>query len=255
MTCLRPPRSDAPLALHPVFRVCLVLAFALALALGAAPDAAEAQPRALVHYQKNMLYSLSDADERRLAGDIIARAPDTVSMQEVNRENRGILELLRADFPSQKLCRFKDIGGVAVLSRWPVVRGSARCLKGSGVAAMQVDTPGGRVWVMSVHLETPQKPLHGEMVRALSSELRRFRGPKIMGGDFNAFPGSASVTALALGAGVAPLGPKVVTKRLGGLFSMTIDHVLVTGGDGRVEQLPLIGSDHYGLLARFVLDL
>ncbi|MEZ5768571.1 MAG: hypothetical protein R3D80_13560 [Paracoccaceae bacterium] len=46
-----------------------------------------------------------------------------------------------------------------------------------------------------------------------------------------------------------------MTKRLAGLFSLTIDHVLVTGGRGQVAQLPLIGSDHYGLLARFVLDI
>ncbi|MCB1358953.1 MAG: endonuclease/exonuclease/phosphatase family protein [Maritimibacter sp.] len=223
--------------------------------LGLAPDAALAQPRALVHYQKNMLYSLSAEDERRLAGDIIARAPDTVSMQEVNRDNREILALLRPAYPSQKLCRFNEIGGVAVLSRWPMVPGSAKCLKGRGIAALQIEMPEGRVWVMSVHLETPERPLHGEMVRALAPELGGFDGAKIMGGDFNAFPGSTSVTALALAAGVAPLGPKVVTKRLGGLFGLTIDHVLVTGGDGRVEQLPLIGSDHYGLLARFVLDL
>ena len=215
----------------------------------------QAQPRAMAHYQKNMLYSLSAEDEGRLAQDILARAPDTVSLQEVNRENRGILDLLRPAYPSQKLCRFREIGGVAVLSRWPEVPGTAQCLKGRGIAALQVETPEGRAWVMSVHLETPQKPLHGEMVRALAPELRGFPGPKIVGGDFNAFPGSVSVTTLARAAEVVPLGPRVVTKRLAGLFSLTIDHVLVTGGRGQVAQLPLIGSDHYGLLARFVLDI
>lgn len=227
----------------------------LVLAPGLAPAPAGAQTRALVHYQKNMLYSLSGQDERRLAGDILARAPDTITLQEVNRENREILTFLRSSYPSQKLCRFKDIGGVAVLSRWPVVEGSERCLDGRGVAALQVEMPEGRVWVMSVHLETPERPLHGRMVRDLGTELPGFRGPKIVGGDFNAFPGSESVSTLARAAGVEPLGPRVVTMRFAGLFGLTIDHVLVTGGKGRVEQLPLIGSDHYGLLARFTLDL
>jgi len=230
----------------------LALAPGLYVGLNAAP--AGAQARALVHYQKNMQYSLSGEDERRLAGDILARAPDTITLQEVNRENRQILEFLKPAYPAQKLCRFKDIGGVAVLSRWPLVAGSKRCLKGRGIAALQVEMPEGKVWVMSVHLETPERPLHGQMVRSLGAELPGFRGPKIVGGDFNAFPGSESVSVLARAAGVAPLGPKVVTKRLGGLFALTIDHVLVTGGKGRVEQLPLIGSDHYGLLARFTLD-
>lgn len=220
--------------------------------LGVVP--AQAKTRAVVHYQKNMLYSLSKQDERRLAGDILARAPDTISLQEVNRENREILDYLRPAYPAQKLCRFPDIGGVAVLSRWPAVAGSKRCLKGKGIAALQVEMPEGRVWVMSVHLETPERPLHGRMVRALGAELPSFDGPKIVAGDFNAFPGSESVSTLARAAGVTPLGPKVVTKQLAGLFGLAIDHVLVTGGKGRVEQLPLIGSDHFGLLARFTLD-
>ncbi len=232
-------------------RPLLSLLLALTLAVPFAP--ATAQTRALVHYQKNMLYSLSLADERRLAGDILARAPDTVSLQEVNRENRQILEMLRPSFPSQKLCRFKDIGGVAVLSRWPLVKGSKRCLAGKGIAAIQVQMPEGRVWVMSVHLETPERPLHGRMVRDLVPELGQYPGPKIVGGDFNAFPGSNSVSALAQAAGVSALGPRVVTMRLAGVFGLTIDHVLVTGGAGQIEQLPLIGSDHHGLLARFTL--
>ena len=232
-------------------RPLLAVLLALATALLVAP--ASAQTRALVHYQKNMLYSLSLEDERRLAGDILARAPDTVTLQEVNRENRQILEMLRPGSPSQKLCRFKGIGGVAVLSRWPLVEGSERCLNGKGVAAIQVVMPEGKVWVMSVHLETPERPLHGRMVRDLVPELGRYPGPKIVGGDFNAFPGSNSVTALAQAAGVAALGPRVVTMRLGGVFGLTIDHVMVTGGAGQVEQLPLIGSDHHGLLARFTL--
>ena len=61
------------------------------------------------------------------------------------------------------------------------------------------------------------------------------------------------MNSLARAAGVSALGPRVVTMRLAGLFGLTIDHVLVTGGAGQIEQLPLIGSDHYGLLARFTL--
>ena len=46
----------------------------------------------------------------------------------------------------------------------------------------------------------------------LAPELLDFRGPKIVGGDFNAFPGSDSVSALALAAGVSALGPRVVGR-------------------------------------------
>lgn len=211
-----------------------------------------AETRAVVHYQKNMLFSADT--EWRLAGDIRARAPDTVSLQEVSPNNTKILGFLAADYPSQHYCRFKQIGGVAVLSRWPMVEGSGRCLEGSGITAIQVRFPEGKAWVMSVHLETKDKPLHRTMVQALAPELAGYDGPVIMAGDFNDFPGSAALGRLAQAARVVALGPRVTTYRVGGFFPITIDHVLVTGGRGRIEQLPLIGSDHYGLLARFLLE-
>ncbi len=236
------------------FSPVLWLGFGIALLAATLPHAATAGSRIFIHYQKNMYYGLSDEDERRLAGDILARAPDTVSLQEVNRQNRAILKLLAPAYPARHLCAFEGIGGVAVLSRWPLVKGSKRCFAAKGIAALQVDSPAGRVWVMSVHLETPEKPLHRQMVRELAPALAALSGPKIIGGDFNAFAGSASVTTLARAAGVTRLGPGFVTFRLAGLLGLTIDHVLVTGGQGRLERLARIGSDHYGLLARFTLD-
>lgn len=213
---------------------------------------AAADTRALVHYQKNMLFSADT--EWRLARDIRDHAADTVSLQEVSRNNARILELLAAAYPSQHLCRFKEIGGVAVLSRWPMVEGSARCLDGAGITAIQVAFPEGTAWVMSVHLETIDKPLHRTMVDALVPELASYKGPVIMGGDFNDFPGSSALSRLAQAARVVALGPRVPTYRVGGFFPITIDHVMVSGGRGRIEQRPLIGSDHYGVLARFLLE-
>lgn len=234
--------------LRPAFRSFFAL---LALVVVLAPQGLQAQTREVTHYQKNMKFDMSD--QKRLAGDILGRFPDTVTLQEVNGDNRQVLRWLRPQYPWQKICHFDDIGRVAVMARWPVVPGTEQCLNGKGIAAMQVEMPEGKVWVMSVHLETPDKPLHRLMVQNLVPELSRFQGPKIIAGDFNAFPGSTSVSALARAAGVSELGPRIVTYRVGNLLGFTIDHVLVTGGSGRVEQLPLIGSDHYGVLARITL--
>lgn len=216
------------------------------------PDAgAQPGPRVIVHYQKNLMFDL--ADKAAIVDDIRARAPDTVTLQEVSRANRAVLDGLKPDYPSQKLCRFRDIGGVAVASRWPMVEGSARCLEGRGVTAMQVTMPEGPVWVLSVHLETPDQPLHREMVIALAPEIAALAGPKIIGGDFNAFPLSASVRGIARAAGVRRIGPTLTTFRPNPVIGLPIDFVLATGAEGAAVRLPLLGSDHHGVLAEFTM--
>lgn len=231
-------------------RSALRLAAVLALVSALLPGTALA--RELVHYQKNMAFG--NTTERALANDILRRAPDTVTLQEVNGDNQAILDMLSEAYPAQKRCWFKGIGGVAVLSRWPLVKGSPRCLRGQGVAAIRVQMPEGPVWVMSVHMEVPGNGVQSEMARALDPELRAIDGPKIVAGDFNAFPFAGTLQQVVRAAGVARVGGMPGTYKLGGMMWIPIDGVFATGGDGSVETLPLLGSDHLGLLARFTMD-
>lgn len=235
---------------------CLALGVALAL-LALAPAALAQDPgqavRVIKHYQKNMLWNMSA--EQLLADDILAQYPDTVSLQEVSTDNRRILEMLSGAYPSRKFCYFKGIGGVAVLSRWPKVRGSGRCLAGQGVSAIQVRMPEGPVWVMSVHLEVPGSGVQTRMVRDLGPELAAMAGPKIIGGDFNAFPESGSVLDLARAANVQRIGQAFGTYPLGGFLGLPIDHVLATGGQGTILRMPFLGSDHFGVVAYFTMTM
>lgn len=228
----------------------LVVVIAFVAALGLAPGAAEA--RTLVHYQKNMAFG--NNRERALANDILKIFPDTVTLQEVNRDNNKILRFLRASYPSQNICTFEGIGRVAVLSRWPIVQGSKRCLRGQGITAIQVRMPEGPVWVMSVHLEVPGSGVQTEMAKALDPELRAYRGPKIIAGDFNAIPLAGTVIQIARAAGVDRIGAALGTFNLGGFFKLPIDHVFATGGQGTTETRPLLGSDHLGVVARFTMQ-
>jgi len=232
------------------FRLALATAFLLVVAL-ALPGAGIA--REIVHYQKNMAFG--NNRERALANDILRRNPDTVTLQEVNRDNDKILKMLAEAYPSQNFCYFDGIGGVAVLSRWPIVQGSQHCLEGQGVTAMQVFMPEGAVWVMSVHMEVPGSGIQTKMAEALDPELRSlYRGPKIIGGDFNAVPFAGTVIQIARAAGVDRIGSAIGTFEMGGFMKLPIDHVFATGGRGTISALPLLGSDHLGLLARFTMD-
>lgn len=239
-----PARTGAP-------AILLALGLALMAGLVFGTGATAQGSGVIVHYQKNMAFN--NKTERRLARDILASGADTVSMQEVNKNNRRILGMLEGAYPSQHWCWFDEIGGVAVLSRWPVVEGTKECMRERGVTRMQVKMPQGRVWVLSVHMETPDKPLHAAMREALVPRLRAMRGPVIMGGDFNSAPGSFTVQTLAAAAGVKQIGKTISTYELGGVFGFPLDYVLATGGVGSTERRPFLGSDHYGLLSRFTM--
>ena len=203
-------------------------------------------------YQKNMLFR--NPNPAALADDIAARAPDFVTLQEVSRANLDVLEALRPDYPAQNTCKWGGVGGVAVASRWPVIAGSAFCSDAGGLGGMQVDTPDGPVWVVSVHLHWPwprQQPKHAAR---MIPDLQALRGKVVLGGDFNMVPWSFRLRQYAQASGTQRLGPAFITLiKAGGGLRVVIDHVLVTGGRGRVTRLPLLGSDHFGLLARFDL--
>jgi endonuclease/exonuclease/phosphatase (EEP) superfamily protein YafD len=102
------------------------------LADGAAPEV-EAQ---FSLYQKNMLFKMPDVAPLR--DDILALAPDFVTLQEVSARNRWVLKDLKPAYPAQQFCAAPTIADVAVLSKWPKIAGSGRCDRRVGLAIMRV---------------------------------------------------------------------------------------------------------------------
>lgn len=225
----------------------LVLAGAVMFA-----GASLAQGYAYTVYQKNMAFG--NNRERELANDILARRPDIVTLQEVNRDNDMLLRMIEGSYPSQLLCKFDGIGGVAVASRWPLVAGTADCIRPLGATAIQVQGPEGKLWAISLHLETRDKPRHKRQATQLGQVLSTVQGPMILGGDFNDLPRSGPVRDVADGARVARIGKAISSVQVGGLLGVPIDFVFATGGRGETAKLPLIGSDHFGIWARFTMN-
>ncbi len=202
-------------------------------------------------YQKNMLFRMPDPAV--LGRDILTRAPDFVTLQEVSGVNLAILDELGTAYPSRQFCSFASVGGVAVAARWPMVEGSGICAEHDGLAAMRVNMPDGPVWVVSIHLHWPWPHSQSEQVGRLLPLLAGLSGAKVIGGDFNMVPWSYRMRQIARRTGTNRLGPAHITLiKSNGWLRVPIDHVLVSG-TGRVERLPLLGSDHFGLLARFHL--
>jgi endonuclease/exonuclease/phosphatase (EEP) superfamily protein YafD len=214
----------------------------------------EVEPLAGAHevvvYQKNLLFRLATPDQ--VIADIRARRPDVVTVQEVSRPNQAVLTALRDAFPSQNFCDYREIGGPAVLSHWPMVPGSAVC--GPGLAAMQVQAPWGAIWAISIHLRWPWPFPQPGQISMLEPVLREMAGPKVIGGDFNNVAWSEGVARIARASGTQRIGREAATFALphGGL-GVGIDHILATGGVGGITVLGRLGSDHRGLLGRVFL--
>jgi len=140
--------------------------------------------------------------------------PDLILLQEV-RNTRHVMELGQAlglsywHFAPYS----KERGGVAILSRWPL--GPAHMLfwdsspQGKVALAAQVDSPVGRFWACSVHLDNPLNTTHlsvwqkvlvlwqefftatlrTQQAQELSAWLLDLGGGDIiLGGDFNSLP-------------------------------------------------------------------
>ena len=231
---------------------------AFATVLGAAPMAIgyleQNRPEAGAYalYQKNLRYD--GGDRAGIIDDILAMAPDFVTLQEVSRPNRVIFDTLAKQFASSLYCDFTGVGGVAVLSRWPAVEGARTCAGNQGVAAMQVRTPAGPVWVVAVHLHWPYPHAQPQQVARLMGELAVLEGPIVLGGDFNMVPWSSTLRKFERATGSQRAGRVYRTfVHKGSPLRLPIDHVLVPGGRGVSALRPLLGSDHFGVLLRFDL--
>lgn len=214
-------------------------------------------------YQKNLLWIIPDTAP--VADDIGKLKPDFVMLQELHRRNRPILDRLSRSYPYQHFCPFAAVGGIAVLSRWPPTGAVNHC-DGYGLAAMQVETPDGSLWIVSLHLHWPYPYGQGAQLDRLRPVLEALDGPLVLGGDFNSVPWSyaaervkratRTVTAGYAGGTFAPSYRREGRDLLKHAPTVPIDHVLVpdTGAPLSLSRRARFGSDHHGLAATFVME-
>lgn len=226
----------------------VALAGATPLPFAAVQASAFAQPQTI--YQKNLLFALPNADA--ILADIADIDPDHITLQEVNVANRRqVLDALPPHY-ARHHCPFASVGGVAVLSRYEVIEGSAFCIEGRGMAGFQVRSPQGPLWVVSVHLHWPYPYGQRAQVEELTPLIAALEGPVLIGGDFNMVPGSWVMRAFERASGSHVSRPLSGTIRLlDGWFAPPIDHVLLPGGGGIASVRPRLGSDHLAVVGMF----
>ncbi len=204
-------------------------------------------------YQKNLFFLSKNAG--KMERDIRAKSPDFVTFQEANRAHEQLLTTLSDEYPSSHYCGKSRVAGTAVASKFKVIEGNKICSSKTGFTAMQLETPAGNIWLVSIHLSWPFPHNQAEHVARITQELASLKGKIVLAGDFNMVPWSHTMAQIETATRTARVGQVNGTFRLLDTIDLPIDHVLApTNCLGEVTTLDLLGSDHHGVLARFTLE-
>ena len=225
----------------------LILIFVSAIGIGSAlwHKIPNSDPGPVTIYQKNVLHR--NAELSSLAADILSASADFVTLQEVSVEGEALLRDLQTAYPYQLLCRYSVEAGVAVLSRIePMDEGV--CRKTYGNAMITVDLPTGPHHVAAIHMAWPFPGDQPEQFERLFGDLQALEHPILIGGDFNMVPWSNALTRVARLSDTKLTTPTRTTFLIGSI-PISIDQVFAPGG-GFLETRPLLGADHFGVLAR-----
>lgn len=242
--------------------VCLVIFGALSLS-PALPSLGLSKPRSAGPEVTVVQFNVNRRNRRTVAiAELIrSQGADIVTLQEISPGNRGLLTMLKPDFPYQIECHFKNRHGVAVLSRYPQIAETSRgCRENLGLVWLRVDVGGRPVSVASLHLHWPYPFQQGAQIRRLQQTLRNLPRPLIVGGDFNAAPWSNSVRQIADATGTrVPAGVRFSFRPTLGGWSVSsglpIDHILLPDVlTGKLVLGPSTGSDHLPIVARLSFE-
>ena len=186
---------------------------------------------------------------------------DLVTLQELTERTARIVGLLSPDYPYHVVCGSWGVGGVAVMSRFPLAAGESRaCVEKRRLTWLRVMVHGRPISVASLHLHWPYPYGQVRQLDQLEGQLARIPRPVLVAGDFNAAPWSHSVhrVAVATDTRVAEGLRMTFAVRLKDWLpklSVPIDHVLLPRAVSsvKIRATPGPGSDHAALVAKVAL--
>jgi len=228
------------------------------------PYAPKALSSSAVDTFTHMQFNLNFRNKR--VGDLVAywqkNSIDIVTLQEVTDAHRKVLEDIRELYPYQSHCEFCPVvGGVSILSKYPIVSSSALCLDKRGFVSAQITIDDKQINIASIHLHWPYPYGQYQQLETIKEELIRLgqhEVPTLISGDFNAAPWSHVVDTIAQYSNTSVLNGTRWTIDLGRQLPLVpnmklpIDHLLLskelTSQSIKVEKS--IGSDHLPIVSK-----
>ncbi len=195
-------------------------------------------------YTKNLWHG--NVEITALAADIANANPDIVVLQEVSENNVALMSSLQSILPHQARCPWQGWNGIAILSRRPLSNDATRCSPERSLMVVKVIGHDGPFWVVGVHLQQPWPDVQWAHLERALPVLSEVNGNAIVAGDFNTVPWSAAAKTIGHLTNTKAIPPRLTTFRLWGV-GLPLDQIWALGG--KAELRPMIGSDHYGVVA------
>jgi endonuclease/exonuclease/phosphatase (EEP) superfamily protein YafD len=191
--------------------------------------------------------------------------PDLVALEEVNDQWLSALSVPLRAYPYSKAMPREDNFGIALYSKYPMVRSEIRQIGEADIpsAIVELELPDGRLTVIATHPLPPGGPensrLRNDQLARLPGIVKPVGSPLLLLGDLNATPWCSHFNRLlrqsglrdsSQGRGFMATWPTYLP-----ILLIPIDHCLYTAGVhimGRATG-PKVGSDHYPLVVDFVL--
>ena len=262
----------AAMALAVRARVLAGLLLALAVALGAdairtASVSAQATERselgdgdAAVRVVFSNI-SIRNDDTGKFVAWIKVSDPDIVVATEVSSWHVAQLSKAMVEYPFQVLEPREHPFGMVVYSRYPLSGEAAIELTGGApparvpiMVSVDVETPAGMLHVAGFHLFPPFTPQRfawrNEQLATASETLAEVDSPKLVVGDFNATPWSASLRGFQSENDLSGFNSQATWPVSLGFAGIPISHAFASRDLPilKVETGPDIGSDHRPLL-------
>lgn len=203
--------------------------------------------------QINLRY---DNPEPKGVLQMVARErPDVIAYEEAGPEWGKWLGILQGGYPHRLDCHNAATGlSVGILSRRPFAENRQTACAGDGKLAMApVDFGGSVVTVAAFHSWWPWPGEQAQLIDAISPELQKIQGPRIMAGDFNAVPWSHAVHRMEQASGTRALSgiggtwmADILPVTLAPYLGLPIDQILVSHEieAPQVSAREDAGSDH-----------
>jgi len=231
-----------------------------------------------VHPLKHVQFNLSYKNQRMedVKKFLIEKNVDIVTLQEVTTAHKEALEEMKlveglsvkfstkypyfsrkkGVYPYQHYCNFQSVGGVAVLSRYPIDVEKSICIKGEGLVSASVKVNDATINVISLHLHWPFPYGQTKQVETIRQVFKNLSTPLLVAGDFNAVAWSNTLKKIEKASDtkvVNGLRWSINLKKqlpLIPAMSLSIDHVLVSS-EFQVDAITVgedLGSDHFPII-------
>ena len=201
---------------------------------------------------------------------------DVVTLQEVTAEHKKALEEMQYEglsvefstdypyvfkkkgaYPYQQYCNFQAVGGVAILSKYPINKENSICMEGEGLLSSQILVNEKPLNVVSIHLYWPFPYGQTKQVKSINQVFEHLSTPLLIAGDFNAVSWSHTLNQIEKASHTKVINGmrwSIALKEQLPLFpsiKLPIDHVLLSK-DFDVDSIYVgedLGSDHFPVIS------